>query len=264
MITHSKIFRGEVTHRRIRPTQHAFIYPMTFFAFDLNELPDIPQQVSYFGHNKKRLLTLNDHDYLYGKRLPIADQIESLLGPKLPEQRTLLITSPRYCGYAFNPVNFHLRIEGDRLISVVAEVNNTFGDRHVYPLKHLVRGKDGKTWEASCPKEFHVSPFNDTSGEYRFTFRVEANELFLGVDLYRDGECILQTWIQGNGQALSNANIRKFALLHPFDTALNSIPRIVWQAALLYYKRRLKAYKRPSPKSKHTLIDRDQEPATVI
>jgi DUF1365 family protein len=239
---------------------------MTFFAFDLDELPNITKQVSYFGHNTKRLLTLNDHDYLYGRQQPIVDQLEALLGPKQPNQQTLLITSPRYWGYAFNPVNFHIRIEGNLLISVVAEVNNTFGDRHVYPLKNLERLANGHTWEASCLKEFHVSPFNDTSGEYRFTFRIEANELFLGVDLYRDGACILQTWIQGTGSALTNASIRKFALLHPFDTALNSMPRIVWQAALLYYRKRLKMYKRPPPESKHTLIDRNQntKPDTLV
>jgi DUF1365 family protein len=259
VIQHSKIFRGEVTHRRVSPTQHAFTYPVTFFAFDLSELPDISRQVSYFGHNSKQLLTLNDHDYLYGQETSIIEQLEALLGPQEAGQRTLLITSPRYCGYAFNPVNFHLRIEGDQLLSVVAEVNNTFGDRHVYPLKDLQKQKNENTWVSSCPKEFHVSPFNDVSGEYRFTFRIAAEELFLEVDLYRDNECILQTWIQGNGRPLTHANIRKFALLHPFDSALNSMPRIIWQAALLYYKKKLKAYQRPSPQSKHTLVDRDQK-----
>ena len=157
-------------------------------------------------------------------------------------------------------------MQGDRLLAVVAEVNNTFGDRHVYPLTDLAAGDVVHTWTARCPKDFHVSPFNDLSGEYHFTFRVEAAELHLGVDLYREGQCVLKTWIQGQGAAVTRASIWRYALLHPFDTALNSMPRIIWQAAQLYYKKHLTVYTRPSPQSEQTLIDRDRQshPDTVI
>ena len=84
-----------------------------------------------------------------------------------------------------------------------------------------------------------------------------AGELYLGVDLHREGACVLRTWIQGNGHAIHNRAIRRYALYHPWDTALNSLPRIVWQAAVLAYRKQLPVHPRPAPHSTHTVINRD-------
>lgn len=256
MTYRSQIFRGEVVHERLSPRAHTFAYPMTFFGFDLAELPQLHKRASVFGHNQARPLRINDSDYLHGEAKPILEQLDALLPPQQPGEHTLLISSPRYFGYAFNPVNFHLRMRGERLLCAVAEVNNTFGDRHVYPLTDLTEA-GAHTWTARCPKAFHVSPFNDLEGEYHFTFRIEADEIFLGVDLHKEGECVMKTWIQGRARPLSNENILGYALLHPFDTALNSMPRILWQAAVLHYEKRIEVFKRPSPTSENTLVDRD-------
>lgn len=252
-------------HERLSPTPHAFTYPTTFFAFDLSELSQLSNQASLFGYNENRLISIHDKHYLHGHPEPIGQQLDTLLPPKEADERTLLITSPRYLSYAFNPVNFHLRMQGDILISVVAEVNNTFGDRHVYPLTELTQS-DQQTWTASCPKDFHVSPFNNMNGDYHFTFKISDHHFHLGVDLHRDGSYVLKTSIQGRTHPITNASIWRYALLHPFDTALNSMPRILWQAAQLYYKKKLQLYTRPEPHSADTLIDRDQpqEPFKVI
>lgn len=253
----SQIFRGEVTHERLGPVRHAFTYPMTFFGFNLSELNTIEATTGLFGYNKRRPLSLRDSDYLHGRKKPIAEQLCAFLPPEKAGQYTLLITSPRYFGYAFNPVNFYLRLEGDSLICALAEVNNTFGDRHLYPLTEL-KAEGPSKWSALCPKDFHVSPFNDMTGEYHFSFRVEADEIFLGVDLWRDGACVIKTWIRGKSLPLNNRKILRYALLHPFDTALNSMPRILWQAARLYYQKKMQVHQRPSPRSPNTVIDRDK------
>ncbi len=261
----SKIYRGKVVHQRLSPTAHAFTYPATFFAFDLAELDQLQAQTDLFGYNNFRPLTVRDKDYLYGQNNSIATQLDKLLPQKSTVERTLLITSPRYFGYAFNPVNFHLRMAGASLLSVAAEVNNTFGDRHVYLLPNL-KATASNTWTAQCPKDFHVSPFNNMEGAYHFTFRITNDDLYLGIDLHRDGKCVLKTWIQGNAHRLTTASIWRYALLHPFDTALNSMPRILWQAAQLTYKKKLQVYTRPQPQSPDTLIDRDhpEKKETVI
>jgi len=245
MTLRSQLHRGKVVHERIGPTPHAFTYPATFFSFDLGELPKLSEQVSLFGYNQFRTLTVNDRDYLNSNDKTIAQQLDEII-PSETATHTLLITSPRYFGYAFNPVNFHLRMQGDQLLAVVAEVNNTFGDRHIYPLTELNQTAD-HCWTTTCPKDFHVSPFNNMGGDYHFTFRIEADEIYLGVNLYRDGEYVLKTWIQGNAKPLTNVGILRHALVHPFDTALNSIPRITWQAAQLYYKKKLAIHTRPAP-----------------
>lgn len=258
MIARSKIYRGEVTHQRMGPAQHTFCYPMTFFGFDLAELDRIEDAATLFGYNQNRPLRLSDIDYLRGLPMPIHEQLKEFLPSEKEGERTLLISSPRYFGYAFNPVNFYLRMANDALVCALAEVNNTFGDRHIYPLLELEK-KGSASWSAGCPKNFHVSPFNDMEGEYQFSFRIEEDEIFLGVDLWKSGECIMKTWIQGKARPLTNFEITRHALLHPLDTALNSMPRILWQAALLYYKKKMPVFKRPTPLSANTLIDRDRE-----
>ncbi len=258
MTLRSRICRGIVTHERLHPVSHAFTYPSTFFAFDLSELDEIARRVAIFGHNEKNLLSLNDSDYLYGETTAISRQLDKLLAPEKDGEHTLLVSSPRYFGYAFNPVNFHLRMADNQLSSVVAEVNNTFGDRHVYPLEKLTRTAEN-TWTARRPKAFHVSPFNNMEGEYHFTFKISDRHFFMGVDLHRDGQCVLRTWLEGKPRPITTTAIFKYALLHPFDTALNSMPRILWQATLLHYKKHLQVYTRPSPVSEDTLIDRDEK-----
>lgn len=264
MTLRSRICRGTVAHSRLSPVSHTFTYPSTFFVFDLSELDQIAEQIAVFSHNRANLLSLNDRDYLNGSTTAINRQLDDLITPQADGNHTLLVSSPCYLGYAFNPVNFHLRMSGSQLIGVVAEVNNTFGDRHVYPLRKLTRTAED-TWTAKCPKDFYVSPFNNMKGEYHFTFTINKRHLYMGVDLYRDHQYILKTWLEGKPRPMTTAAIFKYALLHPLDTALNSMPRILWQAALLHYKKRLQVYTRPSPVSGNTLIDRDQkDPSNTI
>lgn len=262
-ILNSKIFRGQVYHERLHPRRHTFTYPATFFAFDLAELPTLANHSLLFGHNAFRPLSLRDSDYLHGQDQPIAAQLDTLLPPAEAHESTLLITSPRYFGIAFNPVNFHFRMHRDQLRAAVAEVNNTFRDRHVYPLTDLNHTAP-HTWQSQCPKNFHVSPFNNMDGHYQFSFGIQPDQLDLRVDLHRDGKCILKTALRGKGHPLTPANLWKYALLHPADSALNSFPRILWQAAKLAYRKKLPVYQRPIPQHPQTLHrreDREQPPA---
>jgi DUF1365 family protein len=258
----SYLCRGDVAHQRLHPRQHKFTYPMTFFVFDLDELTHLHEKSQLFHYNTSGALSLKDGDYLHGKNQSIREGIDQLLPGQNSGERVLTVTSPRYFGYAFNPVNFHLRMDRDSLRGAVAEVNNTFGDRHVYPLQNLEQ-LDSHTWQARSKKQFHVSPFNNMSGEYLFTFRVQPEHIHLGVDLYREGTCVMKTWLSGDTRPLTSANIWKYALLRPFDTALNSMPRILWQALQLKFQKQLPVHPRPAPGSPNTLIDRDQTDPTV-
>tara|TARA_B110000003_G_C16524053_1_gene486180 strand:- start:225 stop:1040 length:816 start_codon:yes stop_codon:yes gene_type:complete len=262
---HSQVMRGEVFHARLGPKKHQFRYPHTFFCFDLSELSQISQASSWFSYNQRNFLSLRDQDYLYGQQRPIVEQLAHILPPVEESQyQHWLLTSPRYLGYAFNPVNFHLRLADKNLVAVVAEVNNTFGDRHIYPLTSLEQTASD-TWEARCPKDFHVSPFNDLQGVYHFRFQLRPESVRCEVDLHRDQHCVLKTWIQGEGHPLTTGHLAKYALAHPFDTALNSLPRITWQAAKLHYLKKLPIFARPRPSSPQSLKDRDQpEPSGKI
>ena len=82
--------------------------------------------------------------------------------------RVELVTSARFFNYAFNPVNFYfcyrpatIDVDGDSLVvelirCIVAEVSNTFGERHVYVLDDRCCSKRAKKpgfmARFTCPK----------------------------------------------------------------------------------------------------------------
>ncbi len=81
----------------------------------------------------------------------------------------------------FTPVSFWLLLRGDGVVAAIAEVNNTFGQRHSYlclkpgfaPLT------PGDTVRAR--KVFHVSPFQDVTGDYAFAFALSGERLAIRI-----------------------------------------------------------------------------------
>ena len=141
--------RGKILHERF-PQKHRFEYPFSFFHFEIKKLKSLSNQHNFFGYNQKRLLEIRDNDYLHSNDKPIFIAIEEFFGREASNERTLLVSSPRYLGAAFNPVNFYFRIDQtDAITKVLVEVNNTFGDRHIYPISNLQKESDltysGKT-----------------------------------------------------------------------------------------------------------------------
>jgi hypothetical protein len=72
----------------------------------------------------------------------------------------LMLASARVLGYVFNPLSvFWCYAASARLQAVLAEVHNTYHQRHVYLLRP---GEDGL---AEAAKEFYVSPNTPSRGE---------------------------------------------------------------------------------------------------
>jgi DUF1365 family protein len=78
-----------------------------------------------------------------------------------------LLTSPRFFGYMFSPVSFwYLYTEDHELKHVIAEVNNTFGERRMYLFSET---GSSERFSSTLSKDFHVSPFNSRKGSYILT-----------------------------------------------------------------------------------------------
>ena len=64
-----------------------------------------------------------------------------------------LFCYPRIFGYVFNPLSiFFVYNQNSKLISVLYEVKNTFGEQHTY----IFKTNDDKTIINSCNKKFHI------------------------------------------------------------------------------------------------------------
>src|SRR6185369_16033659 len=105
----SCLFRGELTHHRVRPARHEFHYSAAYFWVDLDELEALERRLRFFGVNRRRLFSFYEADHLDG-RGGIRGKIEGRLAARGIELRggaIFLLTQCRLLGYVFNPVSFY-------------------------------------------------------------------------------------------------------------------------------------------------------------
>lgn len=242
----SLVYRGTLVHTRHQPVRHHFRYRMLAFGFNLDQLEWLDQSVGWFGHNRRAFFSLRDRDYLGKQDTPIRAKLDALLAQTdLNKQwnSVFLVTQPRFLGYVFNPVSFYFCFdETDQLGCVVAEVNNTFGEKHAYILDCK---QNGRGWRAQIRKDFHVSPFNDMAGEYQFAFGQPQKKLSIEICLFKQGEKFLTAGLYGEPVEMQQTAFRQLSrwCLLPWLT----MPRIIWQALFLKFKHHLPINPRPAP-----------------
>lgn len=227
------------------------------YGFDLDELPELDRELRLFSYNRWNVVSLRDGDYLGDEPGTIRGKLERALAergaPSRPA-RVYVVTAARYFGYVFNPVSFYYcHGAGGELEACVAEVNNTFGERHLYVLHGAPEpASPGMLAKYTRPKDFHVSPFYDRLGDYVFEFGDIGRELDIRLDIERDGGKSFLASLKGTRLALSDATIARTIATRPIQAAM-TMPRILWQAARLHYEKRLPVFRKPMATSIDTI-----------
>jgi len=235
------IIHGEVAHRRRRPAVNAFRYPAFCLRVPLARLGELTARG--IGLNARGIVTFHERDHGPRDGSALAPWIDALLTREgvATGGEVVLYAFPRMLGYVFNPVSFWVcHDRGGAVKAVLAEVNNTFGERHLYLLAH----PDGRTLVSgetvSARKAFHVSPFCALRGHYAFRFHFGAGRWLARVDYFdadhtKDG-ALLETWISGAPVPLDRAATRGLLWRYRWFT-LGVVARIHWQALHLWMKR---------------------------
>jgi len=156
-----------------------FRYRVPYFLIDLQNIQELERNNLFFSHNKPNVFSLYDKDYIESKSGSIIESLRGKLtelGCNLDIAKAYLITVPRFFQYVFNPVNFYYCFDRNNNWSgCVAEVNNTFGERHLYVLDKQPDTENGLA-RFLKPRNFHVSPFIEEGGDYEFFFgQIEQN-----------------------------------------------------------------------------------------
>lgn len=246
----AEICFGEVMHRRLRPAIHAFRYPVFFLRLTLDRLdPVVRIPFDRFG-------IFSFHVVDHGPRdgTPLLPWIRGLLAREgvVADGNIVLQTFPRVLGYVFNPVSFwycHERSGG--LVAVLAEVSNTFGERHNY----LLLPPDGKAITAAqtltARKVFHVSPFMAVNGFYRFRFKTgRSGRISVCID-HADAEGdLLHTAIIGQPRPLAAGALVRAFFAYPWQS-VGVVARIHWQALRLWLKH-VPIFRKPAPPLEET------------
>jgi DUF1365 family protein len=231
---------GRVRHARLRPVRHAFDYPTWFVMLPLRAMRG--RSVPGLARNRRAIVSFHDRDHGLGGDDALA-WFEGLLaesGIDGVDGEIWLHTYPRVCGFAFKPVSFWYAHAADgTLRAVLAEVNNTFGERHAY----LLHGS-ALRWgaEVCADKVFHVSPFCAVRGVYRFRFLRTAagspngERTVVRIDHDDVDGPLLQTSVSGELQPLTPASLWRVVAAMPL-LGFGVVARIHLQALRLWFKR---------------------------
>lgn len=226
---------GQTYHGRRGATKNAFRYSIDYILLDAEADLTTP---SLFGRNGRGAMSLHDVDHGGTPHLgqgPVwARQVLAAHGIDLPGRLDLL-AQPRMLGHVFNPVSFWLCHDaGGVLRCVIAEVSNTFGDRHSYLCHHDHLRELTKADTVSAQKIFHVSPFQPVEGGYTFRFDITPAAIGIWIDYSRGGGGVIAT-LTGDRKPLTNAGIVKAMLRRPFGSR-RVLALIHWQAVKLWWK----------------------------
>ncbi len=237
----AQICFGNVHHSRLRPARNSFNYGVYFLHLPLRSMQGATLPTRLLSRNRFNLLSFHDKDHGDGKQ-PLLQWIDTLLekeGIHDAKGEVWLQTFPRVLGYVFNPVSFWFCHRRDgALRAVLCEVSNTFGERHYYLLSQgdpIIYSSD-----LAARKVFHVSPFCDVEGSYRFQFRRSSRnnheDTLARIDYHDAQGLVLLTSISGHTHPLNDRNIAHALLHFPMMTFM-VIARIHWQALKLWLKR---------------------------
>ena len=236
---------GWTWHGRKGDLENAFRYSVDYVIFDATHPITAPL---FFAQNGLGLVSVHDTDHggapARGKGVFWVKEVLHEHNISL-EGKIHLLAQPRVLGHVFNPVSFWLchNLEDD-LCAVIAEVTNTFGDRHSYLCRHDDLRPITPSDTLRAQKIFYVSPFQPIDGKYVFRFDVRADKIGIWIDLQIPSGGVMANLI-GPRKPLRSFDILRALFRRPFGSR-RVLGLIHWQAFKLWRKG-AKYRKRPTP-----------------
>lgn len=239
---------GAVMHERHVGAGNRFVYPLAFMRVPLSRLGRL--KVPLMGIDRPGLLSFRSADHGARDGSALLPWIRTLLERhdlhEVADGEVVLHAMPRTLGYVFNPVSFWYCHDRQGALKVVlAEVSNTFGERHNYLIHHPDHRPICNADELVARKVFHVSPFFPVVGEYRFRFEWRDDLHAVVIDYYDQGVKQLSTRVGGKAVPLDGAATTRWLMHFPLMT-LGVIVRIHWQAIRLWFKK-ARFHRKPPP-----------------
>lgn len=221
------LYDAVVTHARRQRLDYSFRHRTYLWLVDLDELPTLPRWLRPFARFEAR-------DHLGVPEQSIRRNLDVYLavnGINLHGGRVLMLANARCLGYVFNPISVFwcYRPDGE-LECVVAEVHNTYGERHCYLLHPDDAGR------VEVDKEFYVSPFLELGGTYLMRFGDPGPKLSVTVALRQNGTTPLTATLRGKRRPATPFALVRMLLRHPLVTHRVSA-LIRWHGIALWLRR---------------------------
>jgi DUF1365 family protein len=218
------LYACRVFHARQAPLRNVFSYRTYEWLVDVDKLPRP-------GGWLRLLAGFRACDHLGDPGRTIRANVDEFLrarGVDLGGGQVLMLAHARVLGYVFNPLTVYWCHRADgTLACVIAEVHNTYRQRHAYLLHTDDRGR------ARAGKEFYVSPYNPVDGWYQMSLPRPGERLALGVTLTRPNGHRFVAGVRGAAVPATRTAVLRAAARYPLSTAMVSA-RIRWQGLKLY------------------------------
>ena len=232
----SSIYNGTVIHKRFKPKIHYFKYKVFSLLLDLSELEHLSKKIKFFSHNKFNLISFYEKDHGNRDGSSLVSWVKKNLEDNninSEKVKIKLLCYPRILGYVFNPLSvFYIYSENEKLISILYEVKNTFGEQHTYIFKVE---NDQNLYQHNCSKKFHVSPFIEMNCKYFFRLLKPGEKISVIIDQYQTDEKILYASQDGQRVDFNTKELIKSYLKHPLMT-FKIISAIHFEAFKLWIK----------------------------
>lgn len=227
---------GQTYHGRKGDIANAFRYSVDYVLLDAEDTSQ--RGPLLFKRNGRGLTALSDVDHggdpgcgtgaAWVRDVLRANDID-------PGGAVRLLAQPRVLGHVFNPVSFWLCYDSDdALCVVIAEVTNTYGDRHSYLCHHGDLRPISPSDKLSARKVMHVSPFQPVEGGYVFRFDITQERIGIFIDYTTQSGGLIAT-LTGKREPLTNRAILKATVRRPFGSR-RVLSLIHWQALKLWWK----------------------------
>ena len=245
-MTNSYIYNGSVIHKRFKLKEHFFKYKVFSLLIDLSELDDLDNRISFFSINKFNLISFYEKDHGERDGSSLISWVKFNLKNNSINSENIkikLLCYPRILGYVFNPLSvFFVYDEKEKLISILYEVKNTFGEQHTYVFRV---DNESNLIQNNCTKKFHVSPFIEMECKYFFRILNPTEKLSVIIDQYDKEGKILFASQDGKKSDLNSKQLITSYLKHPLMTfkiisAIHFEAFKLWVKGIKFIKKKLK------------------------
>ncbi|MFD7500215.1 DUF1365 domain-containing protein [Streptomyces sp. NPDC059850] len=252
------LYECVVGHARTAPLRHTFRHRTYLWLVDLDTMPALPRALRFLA----RFDAADHFDGATGAAgatgatgATIRQGLDAFLadrGVHLDGGRVVMLAHARVLGHVFNPLTLYWCYRRDGTPAcVVAEVHNTYGERHCYLLHTDEHGC------AEVPKEFYVSPFFPVDGAYRMRLPEPGERLDLTVSLRRGGTRPFTATVRGTRRPATVRSLLAAAVRHPWSTA--AVSAGIRRHGIRLFLRRLPIQPRPRHRPQTPSRPRDQE-----
>ena len=243
MVGGPALYTGQLRHRRVLPTPHAFTYDLFMAMVDIDHVAEQMGVSRFTSYNRFNWASFDERDHLGDPRRPLRERLAesaTAAGLTLPTGPIYLLTHLRYLGYNFNPISIYYCYDRQhQLRAILNEVNSTFGEQRCYWIDATDANRGSNGLRHRTAKTMHVSPFMSMDVDYEFVLTEPGDSLVAHMNTFAHGAETPQPYFDATltltRRPWSAAEVHRALLRHPVMTA-KVVAAIHWQALRLWLK----------------------------